>query len=138
MSQEAGWRRDLLRFGIVGGAGFVTDFVVFNLVLATLPEKPITSRIVAVVVATMVTYLGNRNWTWRDRSRTAMHREVVTFFVLNAIGLAIGVVCLFVSHYVLGLDSPVADNISSYAIGLPLGTLFRFWSYQRFVFKHAN
>jgi hypothetical protein len=42
--------------------------------------------------------------------------------------------CLWISHYLLGLDSALADNISANVIGLGLGTLFRFWSYRRWVF----
>ena len=38
------------------------------------------------------------------------------------------------SHYVLDLRSPLADNISANGVGLVLGTLFRFWAYRRFVF----
>jgi putative flippase GtrA len=136
------WLRDLFRFLAVGGAGFIVDFLVFNALRypdgGVLEHKPITARVIAVVAATFVTYLGNRHWTWAHRSRVAMHREYVLFFVLNGVGMAIGLLCLAISHYVFGLTSPLADNISSYVVGLPLGTLFRFWSYQRFVFKvHA-
>ncbi|MDP2014193.1 MAG: GtrA family protein, partial [Actinomycetota bacterium] len=46
--------------------------------------------------------------------------------------IAIG--CLYISHYVLGLTSALADNLSANVIGLGLGTLFRFWSYRKWVF----
>jgi hypothetical protein len=55
------------------------------------------------------------------------------FFILNAVGLLIAVSCLGLSHYVLGLDSKLADNVSANGFGVALGTLFRFWSYRRFV-----
>ena len=48
--------------------------------------------------------------------------------------LLIALACLWFSHYALGLDNAVADNISANVIGLGLGTLFRFWSYRRWVF----
>ena len=54
--------------------------------------------------------------------------------MLNAIGLAITLLPLAVSRYVLDLDSALADNISANVIGIGLGTLFRFWSYRRWVF----
>ena len=47
---------------------------------------------------------------------------------------AIALACLTVSHYVMDLRSPLADNISANGVGLVLGTLFRFWAYRRFVF----
>ena len=62
------------------------------------------------------------------------------FFLLNAVGLGIGLSCLAISHYGLGaiwpaLQSPLADNISGQLVGTAVGTLFRFWSYRRFVFR---
>jgi putative flippase GtrA len=69
-----------------------------------------------------------------------MARQYTMFFVLNAVGLGIGLTCLAISHYALGqiwpaLQSPLADNISGQFVGTALGTLFRFWSYRRFVFR---
>jgi putative flippase GtrA len=69
-----------------------------------------------------------------------MARQYTMFFVLNAIGLGIGLGCLAISHYGLGqiwpaLQTPLADNISGQFIGTAVGTLFRFWSYKRFVFR---
>ena len=53
--------------------------------------------------------------------------------MLNAIGLLIALSCLAFSHYALGFDSRLADNIAANGFGLVLGTAFRFWSYRRFV-----
>jgi hypothetical protein len=36
---------------------------------------------------------------------------------------------------VLDQHNALADNISANVIGLGLGTLFRFWSYRKFVFR---
>lgn len=49
--------------------------------------------------------------------------------------MLIGLTCLWVSHYVLGYTSLLADNISSNVIGLALGTVFRFWLYREWVFR---
>ena len=132
---------ELMRFGLVGLAGYVVDVSVFNLLryaggAGPLADKPLTAKALSVIVATLVTYVGHRHWTWRGRGRVQVHREYVLFFLLNAVGLAIAVGCLFVSHYVLDLTSPLADNISANVIGLALGTAFRFWSYRTFVFRH--
>ena len=55
--------------------------------------------------------------------------------VFNVAGMVIALACLGLSHYVLDLRSPLADNISANGVGLILGTLFRFWAYRRFVFS---
>jgi len=128
---------EVAKFGAVGLIALVVDVGLFNLLCygaSPLHGKVLTAKIVSVSVATTVAYFGNRYWTFRHRGRTSFHREYVLFFVLNAVGLAISVSILWFSHYALGLTSAIADNISANVIGLGLGTLFRFWSYRRWVF----
>ena len=127
--------------------GLVVDLPIYNwlvfsnpLVLADsgegmLHNKPLTAKLISTTVATVVTYFGNRYWTWRHRERSGLRREYVLFFVLNGIGLLIAAGCLAFSRYVLDLHSWLSDNIAANFIGLGLGTLFRFWSYRKFVFR---
>lgn len=127
---------EIAKFGIVGSLAFVIDVGLFNLLLygGPLADKPLTAKVVSVAVATTFAYFGNRFWTFRHRGRTNMGREYLLFFLLNGVAMLISVGCLWVSHYLLGLDSPLADNISANVIGLALGTMFRFWSYRTWVF----
>ena len=133
---------EMVKFGIVGGVAFVVDVAVFNALRfegefwsGPLSHKPITAKVISVSVATLITYAGNRHWTWRDRSRRGVRRELTLFGLLNGVGMLIAVLCLAVSHYLLGFTSALADNISANVVGLVLGTVFRFWSYRRWVFR---
>jgi putative flippase GtrA len=137
--------REVVQFGIVGGVAFVVDVTVFNALRvdtsfwsAPLSHKPITAKVISVCVATLVAYAGNRHWTWRDRPRRGMRREVALYALLNVVGMVIAVGCLATSHYLMGLTSALADNVSANGVGLALGTAFRFWSYRRWVFPYAN
>ena len=130
------------RFGVVGALGFLVDVGLFNLLRyagepGTLEQKPLTAKALSVTAATIVTYFGNRHWTWRDRVRGSRHREAVLFFTFSGLGMLIALACLGVSHYVLGLHSAVADNVSANIVGLVFGMVFRFWSYRTFVFTSA-
>jgi putative flippase GtrA len=58
------------------------------------------------------------------------------FAAVSVAGLGISLVCGFVSHYLLGLNNLVADNIAVNVIGLILGTIFRFVLYRYWVFGH--
>lgn len=131
---------EAMKFGVVGAVGFLVDVSVFNALRylgdpGVLEHKPLTAKALSVAVATVVTYLGNRHWTWSDRARSGARREVTLFFLLNGVGMAIALACLAFSHYVLDLRSPLADNISANGFGLVLGMAFRFWSYRTFVFR---
>lgn len=129
--------REVLAFLAVGGTGYVVDVAVFNLLRSTGPlgeADPSYARVLAVAAAAVVTYLGNRMLTWRGRTARGRRREVALFAFFNLVGLAISVACLVVSHDLLGLTSRLEDNLSANVVGIGLGTLFRFWSYRRFVF----
>jgi len=138
---------EVAKCGLVGLLGTIVDLPIYNWLVFDNPlifgtpgdgvfhHKPLTAKVISTTIATVVTYLGNRHWTWRHRERTGLHREYVLFFVLNAIGLLIAAGCLGFSRYILDQHNALADNISANIIGLGLGTLFRFWSYRKFVFK---
>lgn len=131
--------RELTSFSIVGAFAYVIDAGGFNLLVhippAPLENKPLTAKVVSTTLAILFAYYGNREWTWRQRTRATLRRELGLFFALNIIALVIAVLVLGVSRYVLGFESALADNISANIIGVGLGTLFRYWSYQRWIFK---
>lgn len=128
---------EVVTFLAVGGAGYVVDVGGFNLLRAVplfAARDPAWAKIVAVALAMVVTYVGNRALTWRNSTSPHRRREAALFVVFNLVGLGFSVATLFVSHDLLGLTSALADNVSANVVGLGLGTLFRFWTYRRFVF----
>ncbi len=132
--------REMSKFATVGGVAFLVDFALFNYLIGPGGVEQITAKTIATVIAATFAFLGNRFWTWRHRKRTNPAREYALFFFFNAVGLGIAVACLAISRYGLGSIWPavfqtrLADNIASFVVGTGLGTLFRFWSYRRFVF----
>lgn len=129
------------RFGLVGGVGLVVDFGVFNLLRATIfdpvriHEGPVFAKIISTMLAIIVNWIGNRIWTFREHRGRQLVREGIEFGIVSVGGMLIGLLCLFLSHYVLGFTSLLADNISSNVIGLALGTAFRFALYRLWVFS---
>lgn len=132
--------QEVAKFGAIGLIAMVIDLGISNLLWMSpmFSDKPLTAKVISVVAATTFAYFGNRFWTYRDRMRQSMTREYVLFFVLNAVALGISLGCMWFSHYALGLDSVIANNISANVIGLGLGTLFRFWSYRKYVFVEGE
>ena len=128
---------EVLTFLAVGGVGYVVDVGAFNIFRAMPPFStvdPSVAKTLAVAAAMVVTYLGNRTFTWRNVTGGSRRREVTLFIVFNVIGLGLSVVTLALSHDLLGLTSALSDNISANVIGLALGTAFRYWAYRRYVF----
>jgi putative flippase GtrA len=124
---------ELAKFGTVGFISLLVDLLVFNLVLQALPDKPLTAKVVSTAVSATNAFVLNRHWSFRHRERTGLRREYALFLVLNSVGLALSLLCLSISHYVLGFESVLASNVAANGVGLVLGTAFRFWSYRKFV-----
>jgi putative flippase GtrA len=120
------------KFGVIGAIAFVVTTVGTNLLHFQVGLGPLTSNVIATIVATFVSYAGNRYWTFRHREGSTMTREYVVFFVLNGIGLAIQLACIGVTYYLLGLTDKLSYNVAL-IVGIGLGTLFRFWSYRKWV-----
>ncbi len=128
--------RYALKFGVVGLVGFFTDITIFNVLRISVFDEPIVPKIISVTIATLVTWFGNRYWTFREHRRKNYLLELLEFGAVAVGGLLIGLLCLWVSHYVLGFDNIVADNIAGNGVGLVLGTSFRFLLYRFWVYGH--
>jgi len=135
------WRfSEVFMFLAVGGFGYVVDVLAFNVFRSFEPfstSDPAYARTLAVVLAILVNYVGNRAWTWRDVASEDRRRELSLFFLFSLIGFGFSLVTLLISHDVLGYTSRLADNVSANVVGVALGAVFRFWTYRRFVF-HAS
>lgn len=125
---------EVARFGTVGAAAAVVDIGVSNLLHLGLEWGPLTSKTLSVAMAATVAFTGNRYWTFRHRRRQGLAKEYFLYFVLNGIGLLIALLVVGFTVYTLRLDGPLAYNLAANVVGLGLGTLFRFWSYKRWVF----
>jgi putative flippase GtrA len=139
--------RDLLaqltRFGSVGLIGLVVDVAIFNILIVTVfsadavHEGPLFAKIISTSVAIVVNWIGNRTWTF---ARSEMHwlREGLAFALVSVGGMLVSLACLWVSHYLLGFTSVLADNIATNVVGLILGMAFRFTLYKTWVFRSTS
>jgi putative flippase GtrA len=117
------------KFLVIGGIGSLVT-IGGAAALRSLGEyKAVT---LATIVATFVTFVGNRYWTFRHRQGHGTARETVMFFVLNGVGLLIYYACIWIMRHPLGLTETFWYYVAL-VVGTGLGTLFRFWSYRKWV-----
>ncbi|GAB3296082.1 GtrA family protein [Parasphingorhabdus pacifica] len=135
--------RELLKFGIVGAVTFFIDTAIFyTLKLTILEPKPVTAKVIAVLVATIVSYVLNREWSFRTRGGRERHHEAALYFLFSGIGVALYAAPLWISRYIFHLHTPfttrlveeIADFTSGQIIGLLAGMAFRWWAFRRWVF----
>jgi putative flippase GtrA len=122
------------KFLVVGLIGTLVTFGIANGLQGMGEYKAIT---IATIVATVVTYLGNGRWAFRNRQGQGTARDSVVFFVLNGIGLLIYWGCIGVTDLAGVRHDKLWYNIAL-VVGTGLGTLFRFWSYRKWVWVAAD
>jgi len=132
-SRVAAMLPELLKFGIVGGIGTVVDLGGAALLHGKYHVEPLAAKAVSTSLATVVTYLGSRFWTFKHRENQELSREAVLFVALNLVGLAIAEVVVGLVTYGLGLHGQLEYNAASF-VGTGFGTIFRYFAYRRWVF----
>ncbi len=123
------------KFGVVGIIGVVITDGGTNVLKSSLHVGWLTANVLATIVATTFAYFASRYWTFRHRERTSIRREGLLFFVMNGIGLLIQLACLGFTVHVLGQTGKFPANVAL-IVGIVLGTLFRFWSYRKWVWAN--
>jgi putative flippase GtrA len=132
--------RQLTKFALVGGVGFVVDFTSYNLLRLTpaFGGSPIKAAVISTTLAIVANWIGNRYWTFGPHRSTRSVGEAVEFLAVSLLGMLVALACLAVSHYVLGFRTVLADNISKQVVGLVLGSVIRFLLYRHWVYHPAR
>ncbi|MFD4457858.1 GtrA family protein [Nocardia sp. NPDC058480] len=135
--------RELLKFAVVGAiTWFIDTGVVYAVKLTVLGDKPLTARLLGALIATIASYILNREWSFRARGGRQRSHEAALFFTVSALGIAVTMIPQAVSLYALNLRVPhvdptvqmVANFISGQILGVLLAMAFRFWAFRRYVF----
>jgi len=139
--------RELVKFALVGGTCFVIDTVLFfGIKTVVLPNNPVTAKIIATLVATIVSYILNREWSFRTRGGRERHHEAALFFLINGVGIVLNSMPLYVSRYLFQLQEPhvsrfteeVSDFLAAQIVGTLVAMAFRWYGYKKWVFPEEN
>lgn len=138
---------ELIKFAIVGGTTMVFDLVIFySLSLTVLEQKPVFAKIISGVLATMLSYVLNREWAFKHRGGRERHHEALLFFAISGLGVLIAAGPLWIANNVFDIRENseslttvvVIDFVLNYIIGNLLQMAFRFWALRRFAFPDDN
>ncbi|MGH3149716.1 MAG: GtrA family protein [Streptosporangiaceae bacterium] len=127
---------EVAKFGIVGGLAFVVTIILVNVFHSGAGLGPIAAATLANILATVFAFVGNKFWAFRHRTGSHLRRETFLFFFFNGIGILITDGVVAVVHYGLGFTDNFSYNVAN-IIGIGLATLFRLYSYRRWVFLNA-
>ncbi|MEI9991751.1 MAG: GtrA family protein [Rhizomicrobium sp.] len=130
-------RSRFLRFGAVGGAGFLVDEAVLTLMHYAVGLDRYSARAISIFCAATFTWWGNRNLTFAEHAATGgvgeMAREWFKFMLANGLGAAVN----YAAYSVLVgfAPAPLSNPLLATAIGVGVGLVFNFTLSKRFVFR---
>jgi putative flippase GtrA len=124
---------EVAKFGIVGAVGFVVQLGVQNTLHSGFGIGPLTALVAAYIVATVVTFVGNRHWAFKHRKGKGLGQEGLLFILLNVVGIFIQVGVVAFVTYGLHMTDKLSYNVAT-IIGIGIGTMFRLYTYRKFVF----
>lgn len=100
--RPASWVQ-LLKFGLVGGSGYLVNLAVFALLAGVLDLHPALAAVGAFSVAVTNNFLWNRHWTFGPGDGPA-HFQAARFFTVSvaSLGLNLAILQLLLAYSTLG------------------------------------
>ena len=122
----------LLRFGAVGGVGFVVDGGLLWLLIG-LDFNPFLARALSFPVAVVVTWALNRNWTFRATRDTSSKGQFRRYFGVQIVGSLTNY--LIYSAVIGFLGAASLTIFAGFALGSFVGSLVNFFGARHVAFR---
>lgn len=128
MRQPANWLQ-LVRFGLVGGVGFVVNVAVYALFVHSIGLDYREASVVAWLVAVINNFVLNRHWTFQARDGRA-HFQAMRFLVVSLVAEAFSLLLLTLFVQDAGFAKVPAQALAV-AASMPLNFLGnKLWSFR--------
>jgi putative flippase GtrA len=129
MRRPENWLQ-LVRFGLVGGVGFIVNLAVYALFVHGVGVDYHVANVVAWLVAVLNNFVLNRHWTF-DAADGRAHAQAVRFLAVSLFAEVISLLLLTVFVESAGLAKVPAQAL---AVGLSMPVNFlgnKLWSFRR-------
>lgn len=130
------------RFLIVGAVSTLIEVGVFNLLVYAMDVNVVWAKIIASLVALINAYIGNREWTFKNRDRRGRVNELVLFGITNGLCTGLGALLLWIgvqtASAFLGREAgPFLVNVINLT-SIVIVVVVRFALYHGVVFRVAK
>lgn len=126
----------LIKLAVIGVANTVVHFTVLNVFLVLEIGGLIFRASIAFTVATAVSYVLNRRWTFQIKHDEGMLRETVPFFGINLIALAITIGIVALADGIWGPLDALGENAANLVAGFVI-LLPKLAGYRDLVFRRS-
>ena len=128
MRRPANWLQ-LVRFGLVGGVGFIVNLIVFTLLVHAGGVDYRLANVAAWLVAVINNFVLNRHWTF-DAGGGRAHAQAIRFFIVSLVAEIFSL--LLVTLFVEGAGiAKIPSQALAVALSMPLNFLGnKMWSFR--------
>jgi len=130
--------QSFIRFALVGAGGYLVDAAMLALTTGPLGMDPYRARAIAIAVAMVATWMGNRYFTFAHRRARgnfgAIAQEALKFFGTNLVGAAVSYGAY--AALVRFAGDPWSNLFVAQIIGVLVGLVFNFTLSRTLVFKN--
>jgi putative flippase GtrA len=128
MRRPANWLQ-LVRFGLVGGAGFIVNIAVYALFVHGVGAEYRLASVAAWLVAVVNNFILNRHWTFDAREGRA-HFQAIRFLLVSLAAEIVVLLLLTLFVQEAGFEK-VAAQALAVAVSMPLNFLGnKLWSFR--------
>jgi putative flippase GtrA len=128
MRRPANWLQ-LVRFGLVGGVGFIVNVAVYALFVHSVGLDYRAASVVAWLVAVMNNFVLNRHWTFEAREGRA-HFQAMRFLIVSLVAEVFSLLLLTLFVQGAGIAKIPAQALAV-AASMPLNFLGnKLWSFR--------
>jgi putative flippase GtrA len=137
VSENLGEVKRFVKFAMVGAAGAITHFTIFNILGQLLRFGAYPSNIVGFSAAVAQNFFLNRNWTFSEKRGQAAGSQLFQFTVVSLLGLLINMAVLAGVRYLLapfwaqlfvGQEQTAALVGDNFALAAAIGVVM-FWNF---------
>jgi putative flippase GtrA len=128
MRRPANWLQ-LIRFGFVGGLGFVVNLAVYALLVHSAGVDYRVAAVAAWLVAVLNNFVLNRHWTF-DAGDGSAHFQAIRFLVVSLVAFGFSLLLLTLLVESAGVSKVPAQALAV-AASMPLNFLGnKLWSFR--------
>ena len=119
----------ILRFGVVGTAGFIADAALLLLLIDRFGANPIAARFVSAPVAIVLTFALNRAWSFSDLTQPSVFRSFVSYLSVQGVGFLVNLLVYSLVVWIAPMPATALAFASAVAMVLNyLGS--RYWAFR--------
>ena len=121
--------RQFIKFGIVGAIGTVVDVTILVFLKEIVGLNVYVANSISFTLAVFNNYTLNSLWTFGDQERWHQ-RQLVQFFIVSIVGLALSSALLFFFHDIVHLHYLIAKVLGILVVLFWNFSANRFWTFR--------